>query len=270
MMEATCSDQATRFVIRMNPDSVMRILRHWFRRPILLIQSHLSRAGAHGLYLIFGITILIAAAWLFGGISEDLLSGDPLIQLDNFISEWLRSHRDPRFMCGMQLASGIASTAAVTMLSVAVGVALLCVRQFYWLIALVAVSLGGFALNLLLKTIFDRARPGWADPVVALSDPSFPSGHTMMGTLIYGFIAVFLILRCSSWRWRIAIAVLTLSLILSIALSRLYLGLHFLSDVMAAMAAGVAWLALCLTAMEALRRHRVHKFPLEIHDTAEK
>lgn len=129
-------------------------------------------------------------------------------------------------------------------------------RLWYWLLGLVSVVAGGILLNVLLKNLFARARPGWADPLMALTDPGFPSGHTMMATIIYGFMAVYLILKIASWRWRFVIATLTILLVFVVALSRMYLGAHYLSDVLAAMAAGIAWLALCLTAVETLRRRR--------------
>lgn len=91
---------------------------------------------------------------------------------------------------------------------------------------------------------------------MALTDPGFPSGHTMMATVIYGFIAIFLMPRIASWLWRFFIATLTILLVFMVALSRMYFGAHYLSDVLAAMAAGTAWVALCLTAVETLRRQR--------------
>jgi len=91
---------------------------------------------------------------------------------------------------------------------------------------------------------------------MALADPGFPSGHTMMATIIYGFLAIWLILRIGSWPWRFLIAAVAILLVFLVALSRMYLGAHYLSDVLAAMAAGTAWVALCLTAVETLRRHR--------------
>ena len=78
----------------------------------------------------------------------------------------------------------------------------------------------------------------------------------MMATIIYGFMAIYLMLRIASWLWRFVIATLTVLLVFLVALSRMYLGAHYLSDVLAAMAAGIGWVALCLTAVETLRRHR--------------
>jgi membrane-associated phospholipid phosphatase len=124
------------------------------------------------------------------------------------------------------------------------------------LLGLALAVAGGLLLNILLKNLFGRARPGWADPLLALTDPGFPSGHTMMATILYGYLAVFLICRIAAWRWRLLIATMTFPLVLAVALSRMYLGAHYLSDVLAAMAAGTAWLAFCLTAVEKRRRQR--------------
>ena len=232
-------------------------LQHRFPRQFSFVQARLSRKGLLGFHFTVGAVVLTGSMWLFGGIAEDLITGDPLVLVDQFISEWFRLHTTPRFAVGMHVVSALASAFAVSILSVLMGCVLLWQRHWYWLSGLVLAVAGGMLLNVLLKELFGRARPGWADPLVALADPSFPSGHTMMATIIYSFTALYLMPAIASWRWRICVAFLTIQLVLLVALSRMYLGAHYLSDVVAAMAAGVAWLALCLTAMETLRRYHV-------------
>ena len=234
----------------------MQYLQRRFPRQLSFVQARLSPKGLFGLYLTIGAVVLAGAAWIFGGISEDLISGDPLVLVDAFISEWLRSHPAPRFAAGMQLASALASATTVTFVFALMCCILLWKRLWYWLSGLVPAVAGGMLLNVLLKNLFGRARPGWADPLMALNDPGFPSGHTMMATIIYGFIAVFLVTRIASWQWRIFTAAMAVLLVFAVALSRMYLGAHYLSDVLAAMAAGTAWLAVCLIAAEAWRRQR--------------
>jgi membrane-associated phospholipid phosphatase len=239
--------------------NIKRVLQQRCRRTFSFVQARLSPEGLFGLHFTLGTVALVGAMWLFGGISEDLLTGDPLIQVDAFISEWFQSHPTPRFATGMQLVSELASTTTVGILSALTCSVLLWKRLWYALLGLVLAIAGGMLLNLLLKNLYGRARPGWADPLMALTDPGFPSGHTMMATLIYGFIAVYLILAIASWRWRALIAGVTVVVVFMVALSRMYLGAHYLSDVLAAMAAGTAWLALCLTAVETWHRHRDFK-----------
>ena len=236
--------------------NIKRLLQRRFPRQFSFVQARLSPEGLFGLHLTIGAVVLAGAAWLFGGISEDLITGDPLILVDEIISEWLRSHPAPRLAMGMYYVSALASAVAVSILFALMGGVLLWQRQGYWLLGLVLAVAGGMLLNVMLKNLFGRVRPGWADPLMALADSSFPSGHTMMATIIYGFLALYLMLSISSWRWRFFIATLTVLLVFLVALSRMYLGAHYLSDVLAAMAAGTAWIALCLTAVETLHRHR--------------
>lgn len=233
-----------------------RFLQHRFPRAFSFVRARLSPEGLFGLHLTIGTVVFAGAAWLFGGITEDLITGDPLILVDELISEWFRSHATPRFTMGMQYVSALASTPAVTIQFAIMIFVLLWKRLWYWLLGLVLVVAGGMFLNVLLKNLFGRARPGWADPLMALADPGFPSGHTMMATIIYGFVATSLMLRIGSWPARFFVALMTISLVFLVALSRMYLGAHYLSDVLGAMAAGMAWLALCLTTVETLRRHR--------------
>ena len=232
-------------------------MQYRFRREFAFVGARLSPEGLFGLHFTIGAIVFVGAGWLFGGMAEDVITRDRLVRIDEFISEWFRSHATPRFTVGAQIVSAFASTASVSILFVTMSGILLWKRLWYWLSGLVLVVAGGMLLNVLVKNWVDRARPGWADPLMALTDSSFPSGHTMMATIVYGFIAVSLLLRMTTWLWRALIATVAILLVVLVALSRMYLGAHYLSDVLGAMAAGTAWVALCLTVVETLRRHRV-------------
>lgn len=111
-------------------------------------------------------------------------------------------------------------------------------------------------LNLAIKQLIHRSRAQFAHHTALASRYSFPSGHTMAATLFYGLLAAFVVSQVFAWRWRILAPLLAYLIVTLIALSRLYLGLHYLSDVMAGEAAGLMWLAICLTGVETLRRYR--------------
>ena len=232
-------------------------LRRRFMRQIAFIEARLSPEGLFGLYLTIGGTIIIGTVWIFGGISEDLITGDPLTFIDVLISNWFRDHATPAFTARMLIASALASTPVITGLFAVTGFFLFCKRLWYWLLALMLAIPGGLLLNLLLKELFQRSRPGWGDASPGLNDYSFPSGHTMSGTLLYGFLCALFVLSIKSSWLRLCAVLTAITLIGVIAFSRVYLGAHYLSDVLAAMAAGAAWLAICLTSVEILRRQRM-------------
>ncbi len=106
--------------------------------------------------------------------------------------------------------------------------------------------LGGVALNELLKRLFERARPD-AFQVVEAAGYSFPSGHAMVSLCFYGMIAFLIARNIPLWRWRLVVMVSAALFILSIGISRIYLGVHYPSDVLAGYTAGTMWLAFSIS-----------------------
>lgn len=147
----------------------------------------------------------------------------------------------------MWIVTSLHSTLAVSCAVGAFGLYLLWRRRPYWLAALCLSVFGGMLLNTLLKYAFHRLRPHFDDPILTLTSYSFPSGHTMMATVLYGILAAFLMAQTRQWRWRIVVILTTSLLIVLVGFTRIYLGVHYLSDVLGAIAEGVVWLSLCLT-----------------------
>jgi undecaprenyl-diphosphatase len=159
----------------------------------------------------------------------------------------------------MFVATELGGWAVVTGVTVATALLVAWMRRWHWLLALALVVPGGALLNELMKIAFQRARPKFDAPILALTSYSFPSGHTMIATLLYGFLAVFVVQVVHGRRWRVAAVLASAGLVALVGLSRIYLGAHYLSDVLAAAAAGVVWLVLCLTAVETLRYRRARR-----------
>ncbi|MEO8353398.1 MAG: phosphatase PAP2 family protein, partial [Chthoniobacteraceae bacterium] len=130
-------------------------------------------------------------------------------------------------------------------------------RAWYRLLILLLAVPGGGLLNLLLKMAFRRERPLWEHPLLVLHSYSFPSGHTMGATLLYGLATVMGFYWVRTWRGRVCIVAAGSCVVFLVGLSRVALGVHFLSDVLAGAAAGLAWLALCVTSVETLRRRHL-------------
>lgn len=133
--------------------------------------------------------------------------------------------------------------------------AVLLLRGRRWLpLFVIATSLGGWALNATLKAVFARARPDLALAVRASSGYSFPSGHAMMSVVAYGALAYVVLRMVSNPRVRSATLALASCAAAAIGLSRVYLGVHWTSDVVGGAAAGLVWLATAIGVYE-LRRH---------------
>jgi len=135
-------------------------LQQRFRRAVAFLKARVSPEGLYGLYFTAGILVLAGATWLFGAISEDLITGDPLVAVDKVISEVFRYLANPQFTAAMQFASSFAAASTIGVLFALFGGMFVYKRLWYWFSAWVLVVGGGILLNLVLKNLFDRARPG--------------------------------------------------------------------------------------------------------------
>jgi membrane-associated phospholipid phosphatase len=209
-----------------------------------------------GLHLVAGILIFVTMTLTLGEISEDIINHEPLTVADIQLSTWLHLHGTAPLTTTMFAITFFGSTKAVSFIAVAFGLYLIWRRRFYWLAALASSVFGGMLLNKLLKYAFHRPRPFFNDPLLTLTSYSFPSGHTMMATVLYGVLAVYFCANTTDWRGRVLIILAAGSLILLVGFSRMYLGAHYLSDVLGAMAEGLAWLSLCLTVVDFVWRRQ--------------
>jgi len=204
--------------------------------------------------LIAGVVIFVAMTAVLAEVSEDIINHEPLTVVDVQLSNWLHIHGSAGLTTVMRVLTFFGSTVVVCIAAIGFGGFLLRKRRFGWVVVLGAAVLGGALLNRLLKYFFHRPRPYFDDPILTLTSYSFPSGHTMMATVLYGAIAACLVAMTSDWRKRLVIVGGAVVLILIVGFSRIYLGAHYLSDVLGAMAEGLAWLSLCLTLVSAVLR----------------
>lgn len=227
------------------------------------LRARLARGTRFGLHLTVGLAVAILAAWLFGAIAEDVVERDPIVYTDLAISTWLQQHRTPALTQLMLGVTQLHSHVGIALLASLLGLYLYRRHAYYWLAALIVAIPTGMILNALLKLIFQRPRPVLDAPLLHLATYSFPSGHTLNATVLYGFMTAYLIAHRRR-RARLAIApAIALALIGVVAFSRVYLGVHFMSDVLASFIEGIAWLAICLTAVSSYRLHRLSLKPLE-------
>ena len=203
-----------------------------------------------------GALVLIAAAWVFGLLAQQVASGAPLTRLDAALASWLHRHAVPPWTTLMLAITHLHSTVAVSCYAALAAIWLARQRRWRAFVTVVVTVAGGLTLNVLMKLAFQRPRPRFDDPLLTLDTYSFPSGHVAGSTLFYGLLLAWVCRRTRSLGWRLAALALAATALLLVGLSRMYLGVHYLSDVGAAFAEGVAWLALCLTALHAFWRDR--------------
>lgn len=176
--------------------------------------------------------------------------------IDLPLSAWFHANRDPAVTQFMLLISHWHSTAGVLLMSAVLGIGLSRSHRPWWLLALALSVPGGMLVNFGVKHLVQRARPQFDEPLLTLGSYSFPSGHTAGAALFYGFLTVLVFAHPGARRWRPAMAATGVLLVLLVGLSRIYLGVHYFTDVVAAITLAALWLGLCLSGVQALWRRR--------------
>lgn len=184
---------------------------------------------------------LVLGLWGFFGILEEVAEGDSIVDLDKIVYEFLRQLRSAPFDRAMITITGLGDAYVVMPVMIAGLIALAAFKRWRAALYLMTATAGAGIFVAGVKRFIQRPRP--VSIYDGLAEYSFPSGHACMSVVLYGFLAMLLIQAASpTWRRRIAFAALVL--IGLIAFSRIYLGAHWLSDVAAGLAFGVAWVAL--------------------------
>lgn len=224
------------------------------------METPLSPPARLGLHLAVGAAVLVGAASLFGAIAEDVVTGDRITILDVQLAQWLRAHAQPTLTAWMLVITNLHSTIAVSCYAALAALWFAHRREWRRVVTLALCIGGGLALNVAMKLAFHRARPVLADPLLTLSSYSFPSGHVVGSTILYGLLVVWVFAVTPRAGLRLGALCVALLAIALVAFTRLYLGVHFLSDVGAAFVEGVAWLALSLSGLAELWQ-RTSLFP---------
>jgi undecaprenyl-diphosphatase len=170
---------------------------------------------------------------------------------DIAVLEWMHQHHSP-FLTQMATELTYLGTGTVVMMIVAVAALFLWHTQHkHSARLLLAAVAGNIILNGILKLFFHRDRPTVFEWQTTAVSSSFPSGHAMSATVCYGTVA-YLVIRLQKHHWsRVLTGTAAVILILLICATRLYLGVHYPSDVIAGMLVGLAWAAFCMATLEA-------------------
>ena len=215
-----------------------------FPRTALFLAHRLNPHAPWGLPATLATAVIVAGMWFFLGVLEDIASKDPLVVLDlrlhNSVSMF-RTERMTRIMLAITELGG-----AAMMVLLCTGAALRSLARarrrlaVTWVLALAGTAL----LTAGLKTLFGFKRP--IEAIVSAQQGSFPSGHMLSATVVYGLLAALLLGSRGSKPARAAGVTLLLLTIVGIGLSRLYLGVHWPSDLLGSMALALVMLALLL------------------------
>lgn len=220
-------------------------------RPETWLRDHTrTRAQSARMVIGVGFALMLATLALFGLLAEDVVEHEP-IPLDASANGALHRSATPALDAVMNVITTLGTTPVLAVIVLAAVVALLRVRRVREAVFLAVVSVGSSALTELLKRAFVRPRPAlpWAMPIASYS---FPSGHALGSLACYGALAL-VVWRVWGRRWGTVAVGGAALLALAIGLSRVYLGVHYVSDVIGGYAAATCWVSGAATATAARR-----------------
>lgn len=195
---------------------------------------------ALGTVLTVGITLAIASLFLFARLADDILDGETLV-FDTIVRDSVHELSVPWLTTVMQAASFLGSTEFLFAFGTILVIAFFVTKHYRRAITFSVTTLGAALLIALLKLAFRRPRPEPFFETLLPDSFSFPSGHSLGSFCFYGAVAAIIVNRLSN-RWlKLLTLIIAAALILLIGVSRVYLGVHYPSDVLAGFIIGFIW-----------------------------
>ncbi len=208
------------------------------------------------------VAVLAAATagWAFLKIADEVTEGEHG-HTDEWVVRSLRAPGNPSDPIGPRWLAEVARDvtalggyAVLTLLVAAVIGYLLMARHYPAALLVLSATLGGLLLSFLLKGVYARPRPDLVPHLTYVTSSSFPSGHAMLSAVVYLTLGAMLARLVEGWWAKLYFVAVALILTLLVGVSRVYLGVHYPSDVLAGWSAGLAWAVLCWLAARQLQR----------------
>jgi membrane-associated phospholipid phosphatase len=214
-----------------------------------------SSPGTAELLITCGALLAVLAAIVLG-LADGASESNGLASIDPPVWQWMIDHRTPALTTVTIVVTNVGSTVSMTIIAAATIVFLLVKRRFGDAVLVAVVAAGAGLLVTVGKATVGRERPPAEFRLVTETNESFPSGHALASAAILGVVLVVLLPSIPGRAARIGVLVGVGLFWLSIGLSRLYLGVHWATDVIGGWVTGLAWLALCLTVRQVWRQTR--------------
>ncbi len=224
------------------------------------IKERLSPRSYLGLHLTVGLALSAVFVWVFGGITEDILTGDPFVQVDRWVVSQVLYFRAEPVTAFMKAVTHLGGGVTIAGGSLILIVFFLLFKRWDYAAGHLMAVMGGSILVFVLKAAVHRPRPITETTLIRAWGWSFPSGHAMMSMIFYGMVSYYVVRALKQWRFQVLIVTASGFLVFLIGLSRIYLQVHYLSDVLAGFAGGMFWLSVCITGLEVYRK-RINEKP---------
>jgi undecaprenyl-diphosphatase len=245
-------DELAAFARRQLDRPRLAALRSRYRRQLAFVARRLNRESALGLSLTVSLVGLVAAGWAVGVVTQDVVAGDDAARLDRPVLDWFVTHREAWLSNAAKIVTDLGSSSVLIPLVIVAGGWWWGRRHTLRPLALLGTSYAGSeVLFRAVKTLSNRRRPPNALAVQHFHGLAFPSGHATQAAAVWGMLAALIAAGSPSWRRTVAVWTAAIVIAGLVGVTRVYLGAHWLTDVLAGWAFGVLWLTALLAAARA-------------------
>jgi len=226
----------------------------------------ISWLAGHVNIVLVAVLLIVGGTWGFIELADEVREGDTQ-RFDDWAVRAMRRADDPSRPIGPhwlpEVGRDLTALGGVAVLSLTTAFVagyLLIVRKYHAMWLVLAATLGGLLISTLLKHLIDRARPDLVPHLSHVYTSSFPSGHSMLSAVVYLTLGALLTRLASERRVKLYFLAAALLLTFLVGVSRVYMGVHYPTDVLAGWTAGLVWALLCwLVARYLQRRGAVEK-----------
>lgn len=241
---------------------MVQVTKKYINEFVEFFKTHVSRNHPDFpfyLLIFFAFLVFVVGTNLFVELTEEV-QGETIEAFDNSVTDYVISFRTPGLNSFFRFVTDLGDVYAYLIATTLAAIFFLFkLRNKKFILQLLGVLILSALANIALKKAFDRARPT-IEHMVVIESLSYPSGHAMSAMAFYGFLT-YLIFQIKMNKWaRALLALLFVALIFFIGLSRVYLGVHFPSDVVGGFIAGLIWVAFCVVLfniIDLLRQRRM-------------
>jgi undecaprenyl-diphosphatase len=222
-----------------------------------VVRSIIEYLGSHGIVVLGALLVLVAGTWGFIALLDEVKEGDTQ-HFDDWAVRTLGRYHDIRWLeeVGRDFTA-LGGVAVLSLFTLAVVGFLLLVRKYgaMWLVLIAVV--GGQILSTTLKYFIDRPRPDLVPHLAHVYTTSFPSGHSMMSAVVYLTLGSLLAQLVKTRVLKFYFLSVAMLLTFLVGVSRVYMGVHWPTDVLAGWTAGLVWAILCWLVARQLQRRNV-------------
>lgn len=224
---------------------------------IARVRARLRPEWMPGLWVALGLLVVALTAAGAGELVEHLTAGQGMALLDHPVARFVVAHRSAALTAVMRLVSSAGGPLVLGAVTAAAGLLLGATRRSWMPVLIVGVTLAGSGgLTLMLKAALSRPRPPLRDALAPADGYAFPSAHAATAAAAFGVLAYLVAIRLRHWNAQVAVWACAAMLTALVGMSRVYLGVHWTTDVLGGWAFGLLWLTVVVSARAAGTKNR--------------